>query len=94
MSDSKQRAVDQKSKVFLYTISTCIWCRKTKQLLDELGIDYDFVDVDLLSSEENQKAQLELEHWNAKGSFPTMVINDEKCIIGFEEEQIRKEFEK
>ncbi len=85
---------NNKGKVLLYALSTCIWCRKTKKLLNELGIDYDFVDVDLLPDKEGQKVQLELERWNAKGSFPTMVINDEKCIVGFEEDLIRKEFEK
>lgn len=94
MSDSKQGVFNNKSKVFLYALSTCIWCRKTKKLLDELGVAYDFVDVDLLTSEENQKIQQELERWNAQASFPTLVINGEKSIIGFEEDQIRKEFGK
>ncbi|MDD5660242.1 MAG: glutaredoxin domain-containing protein [Actinomycetota bacterium] len=37
----------QNKKVMLYALSTCIWCRKTKMLLDELGIAYDYMDVDL-----------------------------------------------
>ena len=32
----------------LYALSTCVWCRRTKQLLDQLGVEYDYVDVDLL----------------------------------------------
>ncbi len=94
MGDLQQRATDNKSKVFLYALSTCIWCRKVKKLLDELGIDYDFIDVDLLANDDSQKIQQELGRWNPSGSFPTLVINDEKCIIGFEEDQIRKEFGK
>lgn len=94
MSDSKQETVENKSKVLLYALSTCIWCRKTKKLLDELGVAYDFIDVDLLSGQDSQKIQQEVERWNPSGSFPTLVINNAKCIIGFEEEQIRQEFEK
>ncbi len=94
MGDLQQRATDNKSKVFLYALSTCIWCRKVKKLLDEMGIDYDFIDVDLLANDDSQKIQQELGRWNPSGSFPTLVINDEKCIIGFEEDQIRKEFGK
>ena len=37
----------------LFALSTCPWCRKTKQLLDELGVEYNFVDVDLLPANEN-----------------------------------------
>ena len=36
-------------KLMLYALSTCIWCRKTKQLLTDLGIEYDYVFVDLLT---------------------------------------------
>ncbi len=94
MSDSKHRAVDNQDKVLLYALSTCIWCRKTKKLLDDLGVDYDFIDVDLLPGEDSQSIRQELERWNPSGSFPTLVINNAKCIIGFEEDQIRKEFGK
>ncbi len=94
MSELKPETVENKGKVLLYALSTCIWCRKTKKLLDELGIAYDFIDVDLLSGEDSQKIQQEIGRWNPSGSFPTLVINNAKCIIGFEEEQIRKEFGK
>ena len=35
-------------KVMLYALSTCVWCNKTKKLLNELGVEYDYTDVDLL----------------------------------------------
>ncbi|NLW45930.1 MAG: glutaredoxin family protein [Firmicutes bacterium] len=94
MSDLKPETVGSKGKVLLYALSTCIWCRKTKNLLDELGVAYDFIDVDLLTGEDSQKIRREQELWNPSGSFPTLVINNAKCIIGFEEDQIRKEFGK
>lgn len=94
MSDLKPETVGGKGKVLLYALSTCIWCRKTKKLLDELGVAYDFIDVDLLTGEDSQKIRQEQERWNPSGSFPTLVINNTKCIIGFEEDQIRKEFGK
>jgi glutaredoxin len=31
--------------VTLFTLSTCIWCKKTKALLQEMAIAYRFVDV-------------------------------------------------
>jgi len=30
--------------IMLYALSTCPWCRKTKQLLSDLGVDYYYVD--------------------------------------------------
>ena len=78
--------------LMLYALSTCQWCNKTKELLRDLGVDFNFVYVDLLEGEEQEKALSELERWNPKGSFPTLVIGNARCIIGYQESQIRKEF--
>jgi hypothetical protein len=32
----------------------------------------------------------EVERWNPKGSFPTLVIRDRQCIVGFQEKEIRE----
>ncbi|MCX7039766.1 MAG: glutaredoxin family protein, partial [Spirochaetes bacterium] len=32
----------------MYTLSTCMWCRMAKNLLRDLGVGYEYVDVDLL----------------------------------------------
>ncbi len=79
-----------KGKIRLFALSTCGWCRKTKNLLGEMGVDYSFVDVDLLEEEEKQKAMEEIGRWNPRSSFPTLIINDEKCIVGFDESKIRE----
>ena len=76
----------------LYALSTCQWCNKTKELLRELGVDFHFVYVDLLEGEEQDKVLTELERWNPRGSFPTLVISNARCIIGYQEGQIREEF--
>jgi glutaredoxin len=78
--------------VMLYALSTCQWCNKTKQLLKELGIGFDFVYLDLLEGNEQETALSDMEKCNPKGSFPTLVINDKRCIIGFQENQIREAF--
>ncbi len=76
-------------RVMLYALSTCVWCKKTKRLLDELGVAYDYEYIDLLEGSEKTEAMNEIRHWNANSSFPTLVIND-KCIVGFQENEIRK----
>ena len=77
-------------KVMLYALSTCIWCRKTKQLLTDMGVEYDYVFVDLLSGAEKDEAVKTVTKWNPDCSFPTMVVNDKKCIVGFKEPEIRE----
>ena len=77
-------------KVVLYALSTCPWCNKTKKLLNDLGVEYYYANVDLLSEEEKAKVMDTVEKWNPSCSFPTMVIDDSKCIIGFQEDEIQK----
>lgn len=76
--------------VMLYALSTCGWCRKTKGLLGDMGVDYSYVDVDLLEGADREEALDKIRKWNPKCSFPTMVINDSKCIVGFNEEETRE----
>jgi glutaredoxin-like protein NrdH len=78
----------------LYTLSTCPWCQKTKKLLNELGVEYDYIDVDYLDGAEKDKVLEDVRKWNPACSFPTLVLDDKKCIVGFKEEEIRKALKK
>lgn len=78
-----------KGSVILYALSTCVWCRKTKQLLDELGVEYHYVDVDLLQGEEKTKTTEEVKKLNPRCSFPTLSINAQ-CIVGFDQKKIEE----
>ncbi|MFA6363630.1 glutaredoxin family protein [Methanoregula sp.] len=74
----------------LYALSTCQWCHRTKVLLEELGLAFDYDYVDLLEGNEQNKALDEIERWNRSGSFPTLVIDNKRVIIGFREQEIRE----
>lgn len=81
---------DRTHQVSLYALSTCVWCKKTKRLLDEMSIEYQYVFVDQLKGREEAEAMSELARINPAQSFPTMVIDGEKVIVGFKESEIRK----
>ena len=75
--------------VMMYALSTCGWCKKTKRLLNDLGVEYHYTDVDLLEGKERRKAMAEMERWNPRGTFPTLVVEG-KCIVGFNEDEIKE----
>lgn len=78
-------------KIMLFTLSTCIWCKKTKALFSQLGLKYSYVDVDLLVNEDQDEADKEMVKFHKHISYPTIIINDgEKVIVGFQEEEIKK----
>jgi glutaredoxin-like protein NrdH len=78
-----------KGKVTLYALSTCVWCKMTKELLSKLGIGFDFIYVDLLKGADRSSIIEEVKHYNPACSFPTLVIG-ERCIVGFREKEIRE----
>jgi glutaredoxin-like protein NrdH len=83
--------MNSKHKVKAYTLSTCGWCKKTKALLDALSIEYEYIDVDTLSGDEQVTVKKEVSRFNPLISFPTLVVDDGKeVIVGFKEEEITK----
>ena len=79
-----------RGRVRLFTLSTCIWCKKTKALLKELDIGYEYIDVDTLDDADRARALEELRRFNPQCSFPSLVLNDEMCIVGFKEAEIKE----
>jgi glutaredoxin-like protein NrdH len=80
--------------IMLYALSTCGWCQKTKKLLDDLGVEYEYEFVDLLQGGEKEEAIQKVTEWNPSCNFPTMVIDNKKCIVGYQENAIREALRK
>ena len=81
-------AGEDRAEILLYTLSTCVWCMKIKKWLDEEGLAYSYVDVDLESGAERETVMEELERWNPLCSYPTVVINQQECFVGFKPERL------
>ncbi len=86
------KGTKKKGEVVLYALSTCGWCAKTKELLTNLGVNFSYLYVDLLPRAEMEKAFTEVKQFNPACSFPTVVIDGKKTIVGFREEQLREAF--
>ncbi len=78
-----------RGRITLYALSTCIWCKKTKELLSGLGVAFDYLYVDLLEGIDRSRTIDEVKRYNPSCSFPTLVVGD-KCIVGFREKEIRE----
>jgi glutaredoxin-like protein NrdH len=79
-----------KAKVVLYAISTCIWCKKTKQLLSDLNIAYDYIDVDLLPEKKKETIRKEVLRWKSRVAYPLIVVNDSICIPTYDPDKIKE----
>ena len=75
-------------QVTFYGLSTCVWCRKTRNFLEEKGINFDYVYVDLIHGQERERIKEIVRDWNPAVSFPTVVIDDEESIVGFKPDKL------
>jgi len=88
--DIKRVGGKDKGKVLIFALSTCGWCKKTKAFLSENGIAYSYVDVDLEVGAEREKVLNEVRKWNPNTSFPTVVLNDATCLVGFQPDKMKE----
>ncbi|MFB3924868.1 MAG: glutaredoxin family protein [Syntrophales bacterium] len=87
--EAKHVMGEDKGRVMLYALSTCVWCRKTKDLLKTMNVSFDYTDVDLLNAKERDEAMEEIRKWNPLCSFPSLIINN-NCVVGYDEKKIRE----
>jgi glutaredoxin-like protein NrdH len=79
---------NSKNKIILYTLSTCGWCKKTKELLNENNIQYEYIDLDKCTKEDQKLAVDQLKERKLPVAFPIMIVNDEQVIQGFKKDRI------
>jgi glutaredoxin-like protein NrdH len=93
MKTEKVPGTNTSHNVKIFTLSTCGWCRKTKELLKELKVQYEYIDMDKIDGLDQATARAELKKHNPRASFPTIVIDDGKIvIIGYKDDEIRGVF--
>jgi glutaredoxin len=81
---------NNKHKVLMYALSTCGWCKKTKDFLRNSDIEYEYIDIDQCSVEERAKIREDILKRGGRLSFPTLIIDDETLITGSNEHRIRE----
>jgi len=84
---------NNKHKVFIYAISTCAWCKLTKNFLKDNNIEYDYVDVDLCNGKDREKVRKDILNRGGSLSYPTVIIDDKILINGFRKDKIKEALE-
>ncbi len=74
----------------MYALSTCEWCKKTREFFKENDVDYSFIYVDELEGNEKSKAFEAIKKWNPMMFFPVIVVDDDHSINGYEEDQLKE----
>ena len=77
-------------KVLMYAISTCAWCKMTKQFLKDNDVEFEYVDVDKCSDEDLDKIRQDILSKGGSLSYPVIIVNDKTLINGFRKDKIKE----
>jgi glutaredoxin-like protein NrdH len=89
----KVQGKQDKHKVVVYALSTCIWCKMTKQYLKDNNIEYNYIDIDLCTEEDKQKIRQEIQSKGGPLSYPTTIIDDKVVVTGFRKDLLKEVLE-
>jgi glutaredoxin len=70
--------------VSFYGLSTCVHCRHAREFLEKHHVPFTLHYVDLAEGEERSQLLKQVREYNSGISFPTIVIDNAKVIIGFQ----------
>jgi len=76
-------------QVFVYALSTCGWCKRTKKFLKDNKVHHEYVDVDMAGPEDRKKIESDLRKWNCH-AYPAVLVDGKKLIIGFKADEIKE----
>jgi glutaredoxin-like protein NrdH len=71
-------------------LSTCVWCKLTKQFLNDNSVEYEYVDVDLLDNKDKNLAHETIASKGGMLSYPTTIVDDKIVITGFRKDKLKE----
>jgi len=93
MNRVKVAGKNNKHRVLIYAISTCAWCKMTKNFLRDNDVEYEYVDVDLANDEDHEKIREDIVNRGGEPSYPTVIIDSKTVITGFRKDKIKEALE-
>jgi glutaredoxin-like protein NrdH len=93
MNISKVSGKNNNHKVFVYALSTCVWCKLTKEFLKENNVQFEFVDVDLADEKDKDKIHETIQNMGGMLSYPTIIVDDKVVINGFRKDKLKEALE-
>ncbi len=89
-----ERALDptKYSEATFYTLTRCVHCGKLEKYLEANSIPFTKVLLDDFQGSLRQNILKKLRSYNERGSFPTLVSQDEKVTVGFRQWDVYDKF--
>jgi glutaredoxin len=90
MKKVKVEGSNKNKNVFLYTLSTCGWCKKTKEYLKDNDVEHEYIDVDKCTRDEQRDILKDIKERKVPAAFPIIIIDDKIVISGFKQKELKE----
>jgi len=90
MPFSKVQGKKTDHKVVVYALSTCVWCKMTKQFLKDNDIEFEYIDVDMCEPQEKEQVRQQILSKGGNLNYPTTIVDDKTVITGFRKDQLKE----
>jgi glutaredoxin-like protein NrdH len=90
MQLTKVSGENDKHNVLMYAISTCGWCKRAKRMLNDMNVEFEYIDIDLCSQEDKEKIRMDISRRGRRLLYPTIIINDEILLTNPTEKELRE----
>ncbi len=71
-------------EITIFTLSTCMWCKKCKRWLNERNVKYRYIDVDKIQySQKSEILNYLKKNYQQRVSYPYMVCDKKDVVIGY-----------
>lgn len=75
---------------FIYALTTCNHCRRTKALLEENNVPFSIINIDSYPKLLNKELADKVREYNPRGSFPTIRLTNGQIITGYRENSLKE----
>ncbi len=74
----------KRQDIFLFAISTCMWCKKGKRWLNKKGYSYSYLDIDKIPVKEKNRIKNDIEKiFGVKPRFPFLIVDKLRFDAGY-----------
>ena len=81
---TKVEGKEKSQEIQIFTLSTCMWCKKCKRFLQEKDVEYNYIDMDKIQyAHKKQILDFLSITYKERISYP-FVICDGKAIVGYD----------
>lgn len=89
---TKVEGKNNQRNVTIFTLSTCMWCKKCKRWLKDHDVEYRYVDVDKIQySQKSEIIDYLREKYDNRISYPYMVLDGgDKTVVGYSPNKYEK----